>query len=149
VFRGSSIARVDEKGRIKIPSHFRQFAETQYGNEFYITSFNGKFARLYPLPVWIGVEKWIDAQPEFDPDIQHFQEMLTYWGAMATMDAQGRILLPAKLRGKAGLVEEVTILGQSKHMDVWNKKTIDERIESNEMTDEKLKTISERARRES
>jgi DNA-binding transcriptional regulator/RsmH inhibitor MraZ len=75
--------------------------------------------------------------------------MLTYWGAMATMDAQGRILLPAKLRGKAGLVEEVTILGQSKHMDVWNKKTIDERIESNEMTDEKLKTISERARRES
>ena len=101
MFRGSSVVRVDEKGRIKVPSQFRQYAETQYGNEFYITSFNGKFARLYPLPVWVDVEKWIDAQPEFDPDIMHFQEVLTYWGAMATMDGQGRILLPADLRRQA------------------------------------------------
>lgn len=149
MFRGSSIVRVDEKGRIKVPSHFRQHAESQYGNEFYITSWNGKFARLYPLPVWVGVEKWIDAQPEFDPDVMDFHERLTYWGAMATMDGQGRILLPANLREKAELSDEVMILGKSKYLDVWNKKTIDERVESNEMTDEKLKAISERARRES
>jgi MraZ protein len=149
VFRGSSVARVDEKGRIKIPTQFRQPIESQFGNEFYITSIDGSFARIYPLPVWVDVEKWLLNQPEFDPDVMHFQEALTYYGSTASMDKQGRILIHADLREKAGIVDEVKILGQLKYLDVWNLKKLDERIGSYEINDEKLKALSDRARRES
>jgi len=92
----------------------------------------------------------VDRRPaRLRPDVQHFHEMLTYWGAAATMDGQGRILLPGDLRGKAKLEGEVMILGQIKYMDVWNRKAIDERVGSFQITDEKLKAISDRARRES
>lgn len=149
MFRGSSIAHVDEKGRIKIPSQFRQSIETEFGNDFYITSLDGSFARLYPLPAWLEVERWFESQPAFDPDVMHFQETLTYWGSMASMDKQGRILIQGDLRDKAEISGEVKILGQLKYLDVWNRRNLDERIGSYQMTDAKLKALSDRARRES
>jgi len=149
VFRGSANARVDEKGRIKIPAQFRQPIESQFGTEFYITSIDGKYARLYPLPAWVEVEKWLLDQPEFDPDVMHFQEALTYWGSMSTMDKQGRILIQSDLRRAAGIVDEVKVLGRTKYLDVWNLKALDERINSYEMNDAKLKAFSDRVRRES
>lgn len=149
MFRGSAIARVDDKGRIKIPAQFRQPIETQFGNEFYITSTNGTFARLYPLPAWVDMEKWFLDQPEFDPDVMHLQEAMTYWGSMSTMDKQGRILIHGDLRRAAGISEEVKILGRIKFLDVWNLKALEERMHSYEVNDAKLKAISDRVRRES
>jgi MraZ protein len=149
MFRGSAIARVDEKGRVKIPSQFRQFLETQFGNEFYITSLDGNSVRLYPLPVWVEVEKWLLDQPEFDPDVMHFQDALTYYGTTAAMDKQGRLLIQADLRRKAGIVDEVKILGQLRFLDLWNLKRLEERISSYEINDAKLKALSDRARKES
>ena len=67
-------------------------------------------------------------------------------------DAEDAILAVLNARSpesKAEIVDEVKILGQLKYLDVWNRKNLDERIESYQMTDAKLKALSERARRES
>ncbi len=144
MLRGSALARVDEKGRLKVPAHYRQFVEGKYGRDFYITSLDGESARLYPFPVWLEIEERMVSHPSFDPVLMRFREALTYFGATATMDRQGRVLIQTLLRERAKIVEEVAILGQLTYLDVWNRKKLDERIASRTFTDEDLKVLSER-----
>src|SRR5436309_2370955 len=59
MLRGSSNAKVDEKGRLKIPSLFKGYLEESYGREFFLTSYNAEVARLYPMPVRAG-GFWVD-----------------------------------------------------------------------------------------
>jgi MraZ protein len=144
VLRGSALARVDEKGRLKIPAHYRQAIEGKYGRDFYVTSLDGHSVRLYPFPVWLDIEQRLLGLPTFDPVVSRFKEAVTYFGATATMDKQGRILVHAPLREKAKIVEEVSILGQLNYLDIWNRKKLDERVASRTFTDEDLKTLSDR-----
>jgi MraZ protein len=144
VLRGSAQARVDDKGRVKIPAHYRQMIESKYGRELYVTSVDGQFVRLYPFPVWLEVEQRLLSQPTFEPVIMRFKEAVTYFGSSATMDKQGRILIQAILRERAKVMDEVVILGQLSYLDLWNRKTLDERIASRTLTDEDLKVLSDR-----
>lgn len=144
MLRGSALARVDEKGRVKIPSQFRQIIEGKYGRDFFVTSLDGQSARIYPLPVWVEIEERLAKQPTFDPIVVRFKEAVTYYGAAATMDGQGRVLIPGTLRERAKIVEEVSILGQLTYLDIWNRKQLDERITSRTFTDEDLKALSDK-----
>lgn len=144
MLRGSALARVDEKGRLKIPSHYRQIIEGKFGREFYVTSLDGSFVRLYPFPVWLEIEAKLLAVPSFDPVVSRFREAVTYYGATASMDRQGRLLVQAPLREKSKIVEEVSILGQLNYLDVWNRKKLDERVASRTFTEEDLKVLSDR-----
>lgn len=144
MLRGNAQARVDEKGRLKIPAHFREFIQKKYGSEFYVTSLDGQFARLYPLPVWLDIEGRLETLPTFDPVIMRFKEAVTYYGASATMDKQGRLLIHPQLREKSKIVEEVCLLGQLTYLDVWNRKKLDERVASRTFSDEDLKVLSDR-----
>lgn len=144
MLRGSALARVDEKGRLKIPSHYRQIIEGKFGREFYVTSLDGSFVRLYPFPVWLEIETKLLSVPSFDPVVSRFREAVTYYGATASMDKQGRLLVQAPLREKSKIVEEVSILGQLNYLDVWNRKKLDERVASRTFTEEDLKVLSDR-----
>ena len=144
MLRGSALARVDEKGRLKIPAQYRQVIEGKYGRDFYVTSLDGGSVRLYPFPVWLEVEARLVTIPSFDPVVSRFKEAVTYYGAVASMDRQGRILVQAQLRERAKIVEEVSILGQLTYLDVWNRKKLDERVTSRTFTDEDLKSLSDR-----
>ena len=144
MLRGSALARVDEKGRLKIPALFRQSIEGKYGRDFYITSFDGASVRMYPFPEWLEIEQKVQAQPSMEPSVEKFRETVTYFGATASMDKQGRILIQALLRERAKIVDEVAILGQLTYLAVWNRKKLDERIASRTITDEDLKALSGR-----
>ncbi|MBI3447337.1 MAG: division/cell wall cluster transcriptional repressor MraZ [Acidobacteria bacterium] len=135
---------MDEKGRLKIPSHYRQIIEGKFGREFYVTSLDGSFVRLYPFPVWLEIETKLLSVPSFDPVVSRFREAVTYYGATASMDKQGRLLVQAPLREKSKIVEEVSILGQLNYLDVWNRKKLDERVASRTFTEEDLKVLSDR-----
>ena len=52
VLMGHAPARVDDKGRLKIPTDFRKLIEEKYGADCFITSIDGERAMVYPLPVW-------------------------------------------------------------------------------------------------
>ena len=144
MLRGSAIAKVDDKGRVKIPAQYRQLIESKYGHDLYVTSLDGRFVRIYPFPVWLEVEQRLLDQPSMDPVITRFTEAVTYFGSAATMDRQGRVLIQSHLRERAKIVEEVTILGRLRYLDLWNRKTLDDRIESRTLTDEDLSVLSER-----
>ncbi len=98
MFRGNHPARVDEKGRLKLPAEFKRQIDEQYGEQFYITSKDGKVAEIYPLQEWEKFEQKLAAIPSFNPARKKLLDRLNYYGQMAEIDAQGRVLLPQILR---------------------------------------------------
>ena len=57
MLRGNYAARIDDKGRLKIPNAFRALVEEKHGSELFVTSLTGEYVRIYPMPVWLALEE--------------------------------------------------------------------------------------------
>src|SRR5450631_1296170 len=102
-FRGSAPARLDEKGRLKVPNVFRQQIEEAFGPEFFVTSLHGKEVLLYPLAMWRALEEKLAALPAIHRAKMKFLERVNFFGQDATLDGQGRVLVPQILRDASKL----------------------------------------------
>jgi MraZ protein len=142
VFRGNNPAKVDDKGRLKIPSAFKTLLDAANVTQLYVTSVNGKSAEIWPLPEWEKREKKLAQQSTLNKAVQKYLDLTSYYGQQVEMDSQSRIVLPQILRDKAQLNAEVVVLGKVIYLDVRNEKECKERIESLEMTDEDLDVMS-------
>ncbi|QQS46282.1 MAG: division/cell wall cluster transcriptional repressor MraZ [Acidobacteriota bacterium] len=144
MFRGSYTARVDEKGRLKIPAGFKRLLDEKYGEtDFYITSQNGRQAKIYPLKEWERIEGLLLEKPSMDPTRQKFLDRSNHYGQMQQMDAQGRILIHPLLRTEAELVGEVKVCGYLTYLEVWNAETfLRERIKERPFTEEDEASIA-------
>lgn len=120
MLRGNQPARIDEKGRLKIPALFRGEIEDSWGSDFYITSLTGQSVRVYPLPVWQEIEERLTMLPAFNPTKKKFLDRTNYYGQLSSMDRQGRILIAPHLRESAEMVGEVAVLGYLNYLEVWN-----------------------------
>jgi MraZ protein len=109
--RGSHEAKIDDKGRFKVPSQFRDLIEPRYGTVFFITSLDGETARVYPMPEWEAIEGRLAAMPSTDPTRERFLHLINFYGQTVEMDAQGRLLIPARLRAAAQLTGDVDVQG--------------------------------------
>ena len=133
-FRGNSPATVDEKGRLKLPTSFKAeletFAQGEGGGTLrhYLTSLDGRSARLYPLPVWEAIEARLAALPSTSPAKRKFLETTAYFGSEVEPDAQGRFVISPILREAAQLTGEVAVLGQMDHLALWNKAGFQRRL---------------------
>ena len=136
MLRGNLPAKVDNKGRIKIPASFRKLIEEAYGDKVFITSLNGQCARIYPLAVWEELEAKIGSPPLMRPEKIKFLERANYWGQETIMDNQGRVLIHQRLREVAQIQGEVAVLGNVNYLEVWNHAELRTRMESNPFTDE-------------
>src|SRR5215470_8702261 len=120
MLRGNHPARIDDKGRLKVPNGFRTLVESQYGPEVFVTSVTGEFVRLYPMAVWLEIERKLAAVPSALPSKVRFLDRVNYFGQATVLDRQGRVLLPQLLRESAGMAGDVSVLGQHNHLAVWN-----------------------------
>jgi MraZ protein len=136
MLRGNCPAKIDAKGRIKIPNSFRRYIEEKYGREFFVTSLSGEFVRVYPMPEWLEVEKKIAAAPSIDPAITRFTNMVNYYGQAAAMDDQGRLLIHPVVRHASGLDGLVAVLGHQVYVDIWSKEKFESLLKSQPITDE-------------
>ena len=132
--RGNCPAKVDEKGRLKIPAVFLDELK-EYGTSFYITSTRGESARIYPLTVWGAIEDRL-AGKDNTKEKRKFLMATSYYGQVAELDAQGRVLLPAVLREKAVLKGDVAVLGISEYLEVVNDARVVDQMEKTPLTDE-------------
>jgi MraZ protein len=135
MLRGNYTAKVDEKGRIKIPSAYRRHLEERYGPEFYVTSLDGKFARLYPMQEWLTIEEKLQTKGMMDLTVKKFMDRTNYFGQPAEVDNQGRILIHPLLRQRAELSGEVAVLGYLQYLEVWNLAHFTARLEQEPYTD--------------
>jgi transcriptional regulator MraZ len=110
--------KIDPKGRLRIPAN----ALSALGNctEFFITSEDGKSARVYPLRIWNEVEKRLTGTDLHNGNKQKLLIRAKYFGQTVTMDKHRRVLIPVVLRETAHIKGEVEVLGYSKYLEVWN-----------------------------
>lgn len=138
---GHATAKVDDKGRIKIPTAFRRLIEERYGTDCFITSFEGESALIFPMPVWQSWVAKLANMPSSNPAKRKMQEIVNYYGQIDTMDAQGRLLVPAILRNVAGINEEVVVLGSDDHLIVWNEERFQKRLTTTRLTDDDFREL--------
>ena len=143
MLRGNSLAKVDEKGRLKLPAAFRSVIEPTYGNEFFVTSLRGESARIYPMQVYAEIEDKILQASSVQPLVTKLRNSLNFFGQRALMDPQGRILIHPLLRDKADLSGEVAVLGQQNFLEVWNRSSFEESLKLNPLSDAELGELAE------
>src|SRR5713101_6888226 len=134
MLRGRFSARVDEKGRLKIPADFLE-ALKQYGTPFYITSWTGESARIYPMRVWAEIEEKL-ARVSSHNRAKRF-------GQVVELDGQGRVLLPTALRETAEMKGEVDVFGSLNYLEVWNHARVVEDMKKNPFTDDDAKSLED------
>jgi MraZ protein len=143
VFRGHEQARIDDKGRLKVPNVFRSFLETKYGRELFLTSLTGEYVRLYPMPVWLDLEEKLGQMPSTHPSRLRFLDRTNFFGQVVELDTQGRVLIPARLRETAAIAGDVDVLGQYNYLDAWNHDRLQARLLRDPYTDDDAKALSE------
>lgn len=144
VLRGSASAAVDEQGRLKIPTMFKDILVKSYGLNYFITSLTGENVFVYPLRVWEAHEERLTKTPSLNASKRRYLDRVNYFGSEVTMDKQGRILIPATLRDSAAIRGQLRILGVIDHLDVWNEeKFVAARITGQELTEQDLSELSD------
>ena len=98
MLRGNYTARIDSKGRLKVPGLFRRYVEEKFGSSLYLTSLTGECVRISPMPEWEAIEQRLSLLPSMDPARRKFLDRTNYYGQQSTMDTQGRVLIHPLLR---------------------------------------------------
>jgi MraZ protein len=134
--RGSSATRIDEKGRLKVPTIFRGVIQDQHGPDVFVTSVTGDSVRIYPMPVWLEIERKLTLMPANHPARLKFLDRVNYYGQACELDGQGRVVIPAQLRDRAAIVGDVRVFGRIDYLEVWNEERFTARMENEPWTDD-------------
>ena len=143
MLRGNHAAKIDDKGRLKIPNAFRALVEQTHGTELFVTSLTGESVRLYPMPVWLALEEKLARTPTTHPARIKFLDRVNYFGQTAEIDAQGRVVIHGRLRESALMLGEVDVFGLVDHLDVWNHERFVAKLARDPYTDDDAKALSE------
>ena len=143
MLRGNSPAKIDEKGRLKIPNGFRTFITDEYGRELFVTSLHGDSVRIYPMPVWVEIERKLSRVPSTHPSRLRFLDRVNFFGQATELDSQGRVLIPTRLRESATMIGEVDVFGQYDYLEVWNHERFLAKLQREPFTDDDARALSD------
>lgn len=143
MLRGSHSARIDAKGRLKLPNAFRAVIAGSHGAELYLTSLTGDSVRIYPLAVWRAVEERLARMASTHPARLKFLDRVNYFGQSGEFDGQGRVMIPARLRDAAGASGEVDVLGQVDYLEVWNHDRFLAKLQREPFTDDDARALAD------
>jgi MraZ protein len=144
VLRGNSPAKIDDRGRLKIPNGFRSFIEGEHGRELFVTSLHGDSVRIYPMAVWTGIETKLSQIPSTHPSRLKFLDRVNFYGQVSEkIDSQGRVVIPARLRESATMVGEVDVFGQYNYLEVWNHERFVAKLQREPFTDDDARALSD------
>ncbi len=141
MLRGNYPARIDEKGRLKVPAQFKEELERSYKGEFWVSSPDGQHAWIYPMEEWNKVEERL-LNGSVSSQLRHkFLDRANYYGQVAKWDLQGRILIPAQLREAAQIKGHVAVLGNLTYLTVKNNDRYLAEIKDDPITTEELDAL--------
>lgn len=141
MFRGRFAHTIDPKGRLSVPSRFRDALERDYGERRLVVAPNDHCLEVHPFRAWERMEDKVKALSQMDPEVQKFNRLYISRAMDVTLDGQGRIQIPPEYRGKAALVKDVMIIGGVLMFEIWNR----DRWEEYERTNQpELQTLFEK-----
>ena len=126
MFRGTHEHTIDSKGRLSIPSKFREALLGKGDERLVITNFvidSMRCLDVYPLDEWLHFEEEIKKKPKFDRRMMMFQNYYLAGATECTVDKQGRILIPPLLRQYGNLKRDVVLVAALEKFRVWDKET--------------------------
>lgn len=122
VYRGINGINIDAKGRVVMPTRYRERLQLDSKNAVVLTiDTEERCLLLYPLPEWEEIERKLAALPSFNPAARRIQRLLIGHATDAEIDGQGRVLLPPLLREYAGLKKRAVLVGQGKKFELWDE----------------------------
>lgn len=122
MFRGEYSLSLDAKGRLAVPSRYRDRLQESCGGKLVVTiSLLERCLVVYPFPQWQRIEDKLKDLPALDPKAQMITHLLIGHAAECDMDSHGRVLLSQSLRDFAGLDKRVRMVGQVDKFELWNE----------------------------
>jgi MraZ protein len=122
VFRGVNSLNLDTKGRMVMPTRYRErLADTCAGQMVITVDTSDRCLLLYPLPEWELVERKLQKLPSLNKSARRMQRLLIGHATDVELDSAGRLLLPPPLREFAGLEKRAVLIGQSNKFEVWSE----------------------------
>ena len=143
MLRGNYPAKIDDKGRLKLPASFRTLVYDAHGSGLYITSLSGESVRVYPMPVWQALEARLAKMPSTHPARLKFLARTSYFGQATEFDQQGRVMLPWQLREVAGMSGDVDVLGQIDYLEIWNHERFLAKLRNEPFTDDDARALAD------
>lgn len=127
MFRGVNSISLDSKGRIAIPTRYREDLLARCAGRLIMTVDRDHCLLLYPLPEWEIIESKLVRLSSFNTQTRRLQRLLIGHATECDMDGAGRILLPAPLREFATLDKDIMLIGQGNKFELWDQGVWNER----------------------
>ena len=124
MFTGSYFHFMDNKGRVSIPSRYREVLQKRKDRQLILTNFGG-YILAFPQSEWVKIEAKFAEQPLFRKELRAFQRFLISGVEECPLDRQGRILIPPNLRDYAKLSRDVCLVGAIRCFEVWDRQTFE------------------------
>jgi len=131
MLRGTHEHAVDQKGRIALPIRFREELKRLYRNESVVITVHltDPCLVVYPLTEWENFEKRLSKFPQFEPTLMALRRSYLSRAEQLTLDKQGRLLIPPKLRAAAAIERDAVWAGQSLFAELWAKDKHEQLVE--------------------
>ena len=124
MFRGSSFHTIDSKGRIIIPTRFRDVIKAQGTNGVMVSRMDGALV-AYPYDEWRKIETRILSLAEKSENMRRFRRVFIGGAFECSCDKQDRILIPQNLRQYAEIEKDIVLVGVLDHFEIWSRKSWD------------------------
>lgn len=121
MFRGVNNISLDAKGRLAIPSRYRERLTERCDGQLVVTVDTSRCLLLYPLPDWEEIERKLVRLPSFNAQARRLQRLLVGHATELELDGNGRVLLPQPLREFAGMDKRVVMIGQGNKFELWDE----------------------------
>ncbi len=125
MFRGRYEYTIDSKGRVTVPSKFKEILNQQYDERLVITNYDHCLV-AFPHQEWSLLEEKVKNLPSLSKDSRAFLRFFYSSGIDCEIDRQGRLLIPQSLRDYANLQKDVVFVGSGKKIEIWNKERWEE-----------------------
>ena len=120
MFRGRHQHSIDSKGRVSIPSKFREVLNSKGRQTIMVTNDLDPCLAAFPMDEWLEEEKKIKALPSFVPEARKYKRFYISGAQECPIDRQGRILIPQSLREYAKLDGNALFVGMIEKFEIWS-----------------------------
>lgn len=121
MFRGATKVTLDEKGRMVLPTRYREQIVERAQGKLVVTVDRDRCLLIYPLPEWELIESKLMSLPTLHSQARRLQRLMVGHASDLELDGHGRILLPPELREFAGLERQGMLIGQGNRFELWNE----------------------------
>ncbi len=142
-FKGGGQIKVDGKGRMAMPSKYRQALQTHCQGRLVVTASGEECLWLYPYPQWLEVEAQLLALPNMREEVRSLQRLLVGYATECEMDANGRFLLTPMLREFAGIDRQAVLIGQGNKFELWGSRHWELQVDRSKKQAKRLEGSSE------